>query len=173
MEKFRVWRSLFLALCMMLCLTVWSQEAIPNDSSTQYAFTDVMPEFPGGNEALYKFLGDNYKYPKLDRKNKIEGKIVTKFLIDTNGYVQDITIIKSVSAACDAEAIRVLKLMPKWKPGMQNNKPVNVYFTLPIKLVIPDDEPITPKQQLIAETIGAAFGITITILLVGWYRRTF
>lgn len=174
MAKFRVLRSLFLAICLLTSFSVWSQELTPNDSTQKNTtFAEVMPEFPGGNEALYTFLGKNYKYPKQDRKNKIEGKIITKFMIDTNGNVQDITIIKSVSAACDAEAIRVLKQMPKWKPGTQKGVPVNVYFTLPIKLVIPEAAPITPKQELIAEVIGVAVGITLTLVLVGWYKRTF
>ncbi len=171
MGKYLAWLSGVWLFCVNITL---GQAPIPNDSLRENkGFIDVMPEYPGGNEALYKFVGNNFKYPKQDLRNNIEGKIITKFMIDTNGYVRDIIIVKSLSPSSDAEAIRVLQLMPRWKPGMQNNKKVNVYLTLPIKLELPEVKPITPKQALITETIGALVGITLTLVLVGWYRRTF
>lgn len=171
MGKCLAWLSGFWLLCINVTV---AQEPIVKDSLRRNEeFVEIMPEYPGGNEALYKFLGSNFKYPKQDRKNGIEGKIITKFMVDTNGYVQNISIIKSLSATSDAEAIRVLQLMPRWKPGMQENKKVNVYLTLPIKLELPDVKPITPKQALLTETIGALVGFTLTLVLVSWYRRTF
>lgn len=164
-----------LSIIWLLCVHVtFGQPSTPNDSlSKNEVFADIMPEYPGGNEALYTFIGNHFKYPKTDRKNGVEGRVVTKFMIDTNGYVQNITIIKSLSPTCDAEARRVLALMPRWKPGKSNGKTVNVYMTLPIKVELEKEKPLTFKQELIAESVGAVVGFTLTLILVGWYRRTF
>jgi protein TonB len=91
-----------------------------------------MPEFPGGTEALYRFISKEVKYPKNLKKYKIEARVISKFIINKEGGIENIQIVNKVEPEFAEEVIRVLSLMPKWSPGTQMGKPVNVVFTLPI-----------------------------------------
>lgn len=93
---------------------------------------EKMPVFPGGTEGLMKYLSIFVKYPVKARDNDIKGKVVVKFYIDYNGSVKDPVVIRSVDPLLDAEALRVIAAMPDWKPGIQFNRKVKVYYTLPI-----------------------------------------
>jgi periplasmic protein TonB len=98
--------------------------------------TDLMPEFPGGDPARQAYLAKNTKYPNYDKAADIQGTVYLRFIVDENGWVRDIEILRGVSPGLDAEAIRVLQNMPRWSPGLQNGKPVRVVFSLPIKFVL-------------------------------------
>ncbi len=93
---------------------------------------ETVAEFPGGEEALFKFLSTNVKYPKHDKELGIQGKVTVRFVVDTDGSIGDVTIQRGVSPTIDAEAIRVVKLLPRFKPATQNKKPVNSWFSMPI-----------------------------------------
>jgi TonB family protein len=93
---------------------------------------EVMPQFPGGEEALLDFIKNNLRYPSSDAQVGIQGRTTVRFVVNKLGQVCDITVIRSLSKACDAEAVRVIKMMPNWIPGKQQGKPVSVYYTLPI-----------------------------------------
>jgi protein TonB len=94
---------------------------------------EVMPGYPGGVPELMKFLQKNIRYPSLARENGLEGKVIVKFYIDTDGTVKDPVVLKDgVGGGCGDEAIRVVKAMPKWTPGSQRGKAVKVYYTLPV-----------------------------------------
>lgn len=93
---------------------------------------DLMPSFPGGTAALMKFLSENVKYPEQAEKESIQGRVVCKFDVGEDGSISDITVAKSVDPLLDAEAVRVIELMPKWIPGKQNGQPSKASFTLPI-----------------------------------------
>jgi protein TonB len=94
---------------------------------------EVMPGYPGGVPELMKFLQKNIRYPSLARENGLEGKVIVKFYVDTDGTVREPTVLKDgVGGGCGDEAIRVVKAMPKWTPGSQRGKPVKVYYTLPV-----------------------------------------
>jgi protein TonB len=95
-------------------------------------FVETMPEFTGGLDAMISFLQKEIKYPKDARRKNIEGRVIVQFVVGTEGEISQIEIVKSVYPSLDAEAIRVVSKMPKWKPGTQNGKPVFVKFTLPI-----------------------------------------
>lgn len=95
-------------------------------------FPEVMPEFPGGTDALMSFLTKNIRYPEDAREMGIQGKVICKFVVEPNGEVTNISILRGVHPSCDQEAIRVLKKMPVWKPGMQYGRKVRVYYNLPI-----------------------------------------
>ena len=97
-----------------------------------FSEVEQVPEFPGGNSEMYKFLGMNIRYPKEAQMKNISGMVFVKFIIEKNGSISNIVILKGIGAGCDEEAIRVLKAMPKWKPAMQNNKKVRCYFNMPI-----------------------------------------
>lgn len=94
------------------------------------------PEFPGGNEELMKFLSKNLVYPEKSRKKGIQGQVIIKFVVDKNGEIINESIFKSVDQLLDNEALRVVKKMPKWKPGIQDGKHVNVWCQLPIKFTL-------------------------------------
>ena len=92
-----------------------------------------MPEFPGGQQALFKYLGDNVKYPVIAQENGIQGRVICQFVVNKDGSIVDIEVVRSGGdPSLDKEAIRVIKSMPKWKPGKQRGKPVRVKFTLPV-----------------------------------------
>jgi periplasmic protein TonB len=113
-----------------------AQNSVPFSIEGQRIYTVVeqMPQFPGGNTALFKFLSENIKYPSVDRENGIEGKICLNFVIDTSGNIINPVVRRSLSGVMDEELLQLLSKMPKWIPGQQNGKKVNVSFTLPMHI---------------------------------------
>lgn len=97
-----------------------------------YTKVDQMPEYPGGNAALIQFIKDNLKYPAAAAQAGIEGRVVIRFIVAKTGEVMNIEVLRGLDKECDEEGVRVVKLMPSWKPGMHNGVAVDVYFVLPI-----------------------------------------
>ncbi|GAB6012340.1 energy transducer TonB [Viscerimonas tarda] len=97
-----------------------------------FVSVEQMPNFPGGMGELNKFIASNLKYPTIASENGISGRVIVRFVVGKEGKVSDIQIMRGLDASCDKEARRVVELMPKWIPGMQNGRAVPVYFTLPI-----------------------------------------
>ena len=97
-----------------------------------YDMVEVMPEFPGGVRAMLDFIKKNIQYPEIARKNGIQGRVIVGVVVDKNGSVTNLTILKSIDPYLDKEAIRVISSMPKWTPGVQNGKKVRVKFTVPV-----------------------------------------
>jgi len=95
-------------------------------------YSEQLPSFPGGYEALMKYLSEHIKYPRMARENGIEGKVLLSFVVDIDGMINDIKVVRSVGGGCDEESIKVIKSMPRWKPGKQNGQTVNVKYNLPI-----------------------------------------
>ncbi len=92
-----------------------------------------MPQFPGGAAEMMKYISKSIKYPKAAKENGLEGKVIVKFYVDTDGTVKDPVVLKdAVGGGCADEAIRIVKSMPKWKPGYDRGKAVKVYYTIPI-----------------------------------------
>jgi TonB family protein len=104
---------------------------------------EQMPEFPGGTERLMSFISQNIRYPVAMMENKIQGTVIAQFIVKKDGSISDIKIIRSVYPKGDSEAIRVISLMPKWKPGIQEDEPVSVRYTLPIKFQMTEDNKST------------------------------
>lgn len=100
----------------------------------EYAFEqlEVKPEYPDGNEGLGRYLSENIKYPKKALKNGVSGKVFVQFVIDKTGKVTNVVAVRGVEKSLDKEAVRVIKSMPKWKPGMKDGQPVKVKYTIPI-----------------------------------------
>lgn len=98
-----------------------------------FTIVEQMPEFPGGTEALYKFIGNNMKYPAIARENSIEGLCVVQFVVNEDGSITDVKVLKDIGGGCGDEAARIVKKMPKWKPGKQRGKAVRVQYNLPIR----------------------------------------
>ena len=90
------------------------------------------PEFPGGLSALSQYLASNIKYPQLAKENNITGKVFVSFVVEKDGSVGQVKILRDIGGGCGAEAVRVVKSMPKWKPGKQRGKPVRTQFNLPV-----------------------------------------
>jgi TonB family protein len=120
-----------------------------------YTLVEEEPVFPGGILEMYKFVSHNIHYPAAAREAGLSGKCFIKFVVSSEGKIKDAVILKGVSGCpdCDAEALRVVKMMPDWKPGRQSGKPVNVYYNLPVSFKI---ETQFPKETLTVEQQKAA-----------------
>lgn len=103
---------------------------------TVYFFVDEMPEFPGGMEALLRYIAKAVDYPIVAQENGIQGKVYINFVINTNGQVSDATIVRGVDPSLDKEALRVVNSMPLWRPGKQSGKAVRVAYHVPISFVL-------------------------------------
>lgn len=102
------------------------------DEPVIFVTAEVMPEFPGGATALMQYLGKHINYPVVAQENGIQGKVIVQFVVDVDGSIVNPVVVRSVDPYLDKEAIRVIASMPKWKPGMQRNKPVRVKYTVPV-----------------------------------------
>lgn len=113
---------------------VWEERIIENVDPI-VSIAEKMPEFPGGQSELFKFINTNIQYPQFEKENEIQGNVYVRFTITEEGLVKDPKILKSVNGApnFDKEVIRVIKLMPNWIPGENAGKKVSVYFTMPVK----------------------------------------
>jgi protein TonB len=106
----------------------------PSDEILNIA--EVNPSFPGGQEALMKYLGNHMTYPELAKRNALEGMVVVQFVVNEEGAISDIVVLKKLGGGTDEEAMRVIKNMPRWSPGKQNGRNVKVRFTLPIRFTL-------------------------------------
>jgi protein TonB len=97
-----------------------------------FTVVEQQPEFPGGISEMYKYLGKNIKYPSAASRANVSGKVFMTFVVNTDGSIQDVQVLKGLGFGCDEEATRVVKSMPKWKPGRQSGRPVRVKYNLPI-----------------------------------------
>jgi len=101
-----------------------------------FLVVEEMPEFPGGNGAMMKYIASNIKYPRIASQQGLEGRVIVTFVINGQGEVSNVDVIKGIGGGCDEEALRVIKSLPKWKAGRQNGRPVSVKFTVPIKFAL-------------------------------------
>lgn len=104
----------------------------PEREEEVFQVVEKMPEFPGGAAELMKWLNKNMKYPSIAQDNGIQGRVIVQFVVNKDGSIVDPVVMKSVDPYLDKEALRVVKMMPKWSPGEQRGKPVRVKFTLPV-----------------------------------------
>jgi len=108
----------------------------PDDENEPLFFTEKMPEFPGGFIGLRHYLAKNIRYPSQAAEANIQGKVYVRFVVDKEGFVRDARVLRGIDSILDVEALRVVKNMPKWKPGEQAGRPVSVWFTVPIVFVL-------------------------------------
>lgn len=106
------------------------------DEGEIFMIVEEMPEFPGGTEALQRYLAQSVRFPVIAQENGIQGRVYIQFVINQNGEVTNATILRGVDPSLDREALRVVEAMPKWKPGKQRNRPVRVSYTVPINFVL-------------------------------------
>lgn len=111
------------------------KEAVVKEEAKEEAFTFVeeMPSYPDGQEELLRFIGSNVVYPEIAKRAQVEGKVMVGFVVEKDGNITNISVVKGIGAGCDEEAVRVCKLMGKWRPGKQNGKPVRVRMVIPFQ----------------------------------------
>jgi TonB family protein len=130
------WKSTIIRTVLMLPfvagLLVVNTGVAQTAEETVLQQAEVMPEFPGGQEAMMKYLAEQIKYPAEDKKNKVEGNVFVSFVIDKTGVVRNAEIKRGVSATIDAEALRVVSSMPAWRPAENKGEKVSVQYVLPI-----------------------------------------
>jgi TonB family protein len=125
-------KKLFLMILLALPVIGFAQKERDENNKEILIFAEQMPDFPGGVQALYQYLGKNIRYPLDMRKQKVEAKVIATFVVDAKGRIKNIEVVNKVPQQFTDETIRVLKRMPVWIPGKQNGKPVNVKYTLPV-----------------------------------------
>ncbi len=110
------------------------QEEIEEPLERQEIFVVVeeMPSFPGGDTELMRFIYDNINYPDIAKENNIQGRVTLRFCVTSKGTVEFVEVVRGVDQSLDNEAIRVIKMLPLWKPGKQGGKPVNVWYSVPV-----------------------------------------
>lgn len=128
-------KKLILMLLMAACclMTANAQKTVVSQTDPKVFDTvEQMPEYPGGMQAMIAFLQVNMKYPEDAAKQKVEGRVMVQFVVETDGSVTDVHVAKQVFPSLDAEAIRVVQAMPKWTPGKDKGRVVRVKYNLPI-----------------------------------------
>lgn len=145
-------KALPLAILLLTANSVFAQNSdnINKEDSCDEIVYDVVekqPEFPGGIKELMKFLAESIVFTKETENLNIEGKVVANFIVHKDGSTSDISILKGLDSLLDAETIRVLTLMPKWKAGMQNGEAVNVRYTLPVSFRFKNEDDSVDKDK--------------------------
>jgi len=115
---------------------IQAQEEEEEEEAEVFFIVEDMPEFPGGELALRKYIANAIKYPVIAQENGIQGKVYVTFVVDKDGSISDARIARGVDPSLDKEALRVVGTLPKWKPGKQRGKPVRVSYTVPINFVL-------------------------------------
>ena len=101
-----------------------------------FVSVEQMPQFPGGERALLEYLGKSIRYPVAAMENGVEGKVILRFVVNTDGTIGDFTVLQGADSSLNEEAVRVVSEMPQWSPGRQNGRPVRVYYTVPVHFKI-------------------------------------
>lgn len=129
-------RLIFMSLMATCCLTtVLAQKTVVSQKDQKedpFNVVEDMPEFPDGIEAMIQFISNNIQYPADAKKQKVDGRVLVNFVVEKDGSITEVKVIKPTFPSLDAEAVRVVKAMPKWKPGYQKGQAVRVQFTMPI-----------------------------------------
>ena len=128
-------KKLILLLLMAGCclMTANAQKTVVSQTDQKVFDTvEQMPEYPGGMQAMIAFLQTNMKYPEDAAKQKVEGRVMVQFIVETDGSISDVHVAKQVFPSLDAEAVRVVQAMPKWTPGRERGRVVRVKYLLPI-----------------------------------------
>lgn len=139
-----IMKKLFLLFVAVMCTVSagtifaapanYASEAVEEDEDeVVFMVVETMPEFPGGQQAMFKFLSENIKYPEDAKKDGAEGRVICQFTVNKDGSISDVEVVRSSgNESLDQEARRVVQSMPHWKPGLQRSKPVRVRYTIPI-----------------------------------------
>lgn len=119
----------------------YEEGEVPEDEALVGIIAETEPEYPGGYEAMIKFVQDNLKYPQLALENAIHGRVYLTFVVEEDGSISNVRVLRDIGGGCGLEAKRVVEMMPKWKPGKQRDKVVRTQYNLPVNFVLPEDRP--------------------------------
>jgi len=120
---------------------------IEGDEGHVSMVVERMPQYPGGDEELFKYLATNIKYPSDAKEQNIEGRVICQFIINRDGSVSEVVVVRSITPSLDAEAVRVISAMPNWTPGEQRAQTVRVKYTLPINFKLEGKEKIEKTTE--------------------------
>lgn len=133
-------KLLFLsAFLCTLSFGAFAQSEVSTDDAV-FVVVEEQAMFPGGMEAMYAYIVKNLKYPELAKEKGIEGRVFITFIIEKDGSVSNVKILRGIGGGCDEAAMEMVKNMPKWKPAKQRGKPVRCQFNLPINFELPKDK---------------------------------
>ena len=134
-------KLLFFLILGFATLTTARAQNTDTPCGKVFHVVEQMPQFPGGQAAMMKFIADSLRYPSVVCTGGVEGRIVVRFVVDCEGNIVNPLVVRSVDPLLDREAIRLVKSMPKWIPGRQNGKPVNVTCLVPIRFKLNEEKP--------------------------------
>ena len=142
-------------------------ELFRTDNDSVFNIVEKMPEFPGGTEAMMKYVAQNVKYPEEAKEKGISGRVFVSFVIEKDGSVSNVEVLRGIGGGCDEEAVRVVKSMPKWTPGMQKGKPVRVNYNMPFFFKLDDSVKKANTNSLVGTIwegtgTGTKKGVTYT-----------
>lgn len=126
----------FLTFACFIAVTACDLKKLTRSTEKVYEEVEQMPEYPGGNLELRKYISNTLRYPVLAQSNGTQGKVLVSFVIGKDGSVKNTEIERGVDTSLDAEALRVVNSLPKWKPGKEKGKKVAVHFTMPINFIL-------------------------------------
>ena len=137
------WIRLFLISTLLFSINQqsFSQQ---EENDTIMDIIEIMPEYPGGEEARMKFIVENIEYPEIAREQNVQGTVYVSFIVEKDGSLTNIKILRGIGSACDKEVIRIVNKMPNWKAGTQRGKAVRVKFNMPVKFQLKNR---TKKKQ--------------------------
>lgn len=117
-------------------IDIVEEEEIEKEETIIFTIVESMPQFPEGETVLLTYLSDHINYSELARESGIQGRVFITFVVEKDGQISNVRMLRGIGGGCDEEAIRVIKSMPQWIPGKQRNIPVRVQFNLPIKFIL-------------------------------------
>jgi TonB family protein len=139
------------------------KDTTPKADDKVFITVDQVPEFPGGVSAFITFLSKNVRYPKEARENNVQGKIIVSFVVEKDGTLSSILVRRGIGSGCDEEAVRVLGLSPRWKPGSQKGRPVRVAYTVPINFTLEGTGNPPPVQKTGSVNEGKGNGNSMAV----------
>lgn len=128
-----------LIACLLFPLLPLMATGEVDEGEASFIDVEVMPEYPGGQKALFAYLSENIRYPQIAKENKIEGRVIVGFVVEKDGSISNVEVVRSVDPSLDKEALRVIKSMPRWKPGKIRGKPVRVKYRVPVNFKLTSD----------------------------------
>ncbi len=142
-------------------------DTVPDKNNKVFTSVEQVPEFPGGLTEFYNFLSKTIRYPNESRKKGIQGRVIIKFIVEKDGELTNFKIARGVEKEIDQEALRALKLSPKWKSGIQNGKPVRVAYAVPIAFTLEDVKSPKPAKNKMGAVVENKTGVNTVVIADG------